>query len=244
VFDRTAGAYDRARRQLVPGFDEFYGAIIGAIPHSVHSGDEEIRVLDLGAGTGLLSAMVAEELPRARVTLLDFSTEMLEVARRRFASESERFDLRVSDYEEEDLPGGHEVIVSSLSIHHLKDSGKKALFRQIYEVLPEGGVFVNGDQALGETPEIERGYHEWWLRRAREAGVSEGDLADSLERIKQDKNAPLRSQMSWLSEAGFETVESLYEDHRFAVYSGRKPVANNGDQHSVAVNSAERTEHE
>lgn len=219
AFDRTSGTYDRARRQLVPGFDDFYGAILGAIPHSK---DEELRVLDLGAGTGLLSAMVAEEFPRARVTLLDFSTEMLTVSRQRFTSEGDRFDLRVSDYAEEELPGGHEVIVSSLSIHHLEDSGKKALFRRIHDSLPECGVFVNGDQILGETPEIERGYHEWWLRRVRDAGVGEEDLADSLERQKQDRNATLRSQMAWLAEAGFEAVESVYQDHRFAVYGGRK----------------------
>lgn len=234
AFDRTSGTYDRARRQLVPGFDEFYGAILGAIPHSA---DEEIRVLDLGAGTGLLSAMVAEEFPRARITLLDFSTEMLELARRRFASEGDRFELRVSDYAEEELPGRHEVILSSLSIHHLEDSGKKALFRHIHDSLPEGGVFVNGDQVLGETPEIERGYHEWWLRRVREAGVGEQDLADSLERQKQDKNATLRSQMTWLAEAGFETVESVYGDHRFAVYSGRKAT-------SSGTESTERITHE
>lgn len=219
AFDLTSGTYDRARRQLVPGFDDFYGAILEAIPHS---GDQKIRVLDLGAGTGLLSAMVVEKFPRARITLLDFSTEMLEVARRRFASEDDRFDLQISDYSEENLPGGHEVIVSSLSIHHLEDPEKKELFRRIYDSLPEGGVFVNGDQILGETPEIERGYHEWWLSRVREAGVNEEDLADSLERQKQDRNATLRSQMAWLAEAGFEAVESVYQDHRFAVYGGRK----------------------
>lgn len=234
AFDRTSGTYDRARRQLVPGFDDFYGAIFGAIPHSK---DEEPRVLDLGAGTGLLSAMVAEEFPRARVTLLDFSTEMLELARQRFASEGGRFDLRVSDYAEEDLPGGHEVIVSSLSIHHLEDSGKKALFRRVHESLPEGGVFVNGDQVLGETPEMERRYHEWWLRQVRESGVGEQDLADSLERQKQDRNATLKDQIAWLAEAGFEAVESVYGDHRFAVYSGRKAA-------SSGTESTERITHE
>jgi len=223
IFDAGAERYDQARHQLVPGFDEFYGAAVAAIPYV---GEEEIGVLDLGAGTGLLSAMVADRFPRARVTLLDFSTEMLEVARRRFGPSSSgesRFEFRVADYSEEALPEGREVIVSALSIHHLGDREKRMLFRRVYEALPGGGVFVNADQVAGETPEAEASHQEEWLRRVREAGVGEEDLAASLERTKQDKNAPLASQMAWLAEAGFEKVSSHYEDHRFAVYSGCKP---------------------
>jgi tRNA (cmo5U34)-methyltransferase len=225
AFDRTAGSYDRSRRQLVPGFDEFYGAVLAAIPHGE---DEVVRVLDLGAGTGLLSALVAEAFPRARMTLVDFSGEMLEKARLRFASGGGRFHLRSMDYAREPLPEGHEVVVSALSIHHLEDPEKKELFRRVYGALPEEGVFVNADQVLGATPEVEARYHRWWLRRAREAGVSETDLAASLERVEQDRNATLESQLAWLEEAGFEAVDCPYKNHRFAVYVGRKRSPNDG----------------
>ena len=32
LFGQAAGDYDRARRQLVPGFDHFYGAVLESIP--------------------------------------------------------------------------------------------------------------------------------------------------------------------------------------------------------------------
>lgn len=221
LFDRAAWSYDRARRQLVPGFDDFYGAVLDLLPHER---DAPIEVLDLGAGTGLLSAFVAGAFPNARMTLVDFSREMLDRARRRFASEPDRFRLLVMDYAEEALPGGCDVVLSALSIHHLQDRDKRGLFRKVYEVLPEGGVFVNADQILGPTPEIEERYHEWWLREAREAGVGDADLTASLERIKEDKNATLESQMAWLAEAGFEEIDCPYKNYRFAVYGGRKHV--------------------
>jgi tRNA (cmo5U34)-methyltransferase len=57
LFDEAAAeGYDRARRQLVPPFDDFYGTVVESIPYEPEAA---IRVLDLGAGTGLLSALVA-----------------------------------------------------------------------------------------------------------------------------------------------------------------------------------------
>jgi tRNA (cmo5U34)-methyltransferase len=219
LFDRAARDYDRARRQLVPCFDELYGTVLGLLRFGQRA---EVSILDLGAGTGLLSALVAGALPNARMTLVDFSEAMLKKARRRFASESARFDFEVMDYAKEPLVGEYDAVISALSIHHLEDEEKRRLFRKVYEILPEGGVFVNADQVLGTTPEIEGRYHEWWLHEAREAGVSENDLAASLERIEQDKNATLESQLGWLEEAGFEEVDCPYKNHRFAVYGGRK----------------------
>lgn len=222
MFDAAARDYDRARRQLVPGLDDFYGAALESVPFGRN---EEIRVLDLGAGTGLLSAMVAERFPRSRVTLVDLSVEMLRVARRRFAGELGRFEFRTMDYARKPLPWGprgYDLVVSALSIHHLTDGDKKELFEKAHDALAVGGYFVNADQARGASPEEEARYGEWWLLRVREAGVSQEDLAAALARMRADKNATLEAQMRWLVEAGFEAVRCAYKDHRFAVYGGHK----------------------
>ena len=147
----AAWDYDRSRRQLVPGFDGFYGALLERVPFAE---EREIRVLDLGAGTGLLSAMVAEKFPRSRVTLVDLSVEMLRVARRRFSREPGRFEFRTMDYARKPLPsgeGGYDLVVSTLSIHHLTHGDKKELFAKVRRSLVAGGYFVNADQVAGDT---------------------------------------------------------------------------------------------
>src|SRR5215204_6192626 len=219
MFDEAAAGYDRARRQLVPGLDGFYGAALESVPFRQ---DAQIQMLDRGAGTGLVSSMVAVTLTRTRVTLVDLSVEMLRVARRRLSEGNGRFEFRNMDYARKPLPRGYDLVVSALSIHHLTHGDKKELFEKVHDSLAEGGYFVNADQVQGETPEEETSYREWWLRRVREAGVSEGDLAAALSRMRADRNASLRAQLEWLAETGFESVRCAYTDHRFAVYGGRK----------------------
>lgn len=217
-FDAAAPTYDLARRQLVPCFDEFYGTVPGLIPYGA---DERFRVLDLGAGTGLLSLQVAERFAGAQLTLMDLSAAMLAQARERLSGVAGRCEFVAGDYASQ-VHTEFEVVISALSIHHLSDDLKVALFRRIHEVLPAGGVFINADQVLGATPEIERIYRETWLRQVRARGVAERDLNAALERMKEDRSAPLDSQLEWLRQAGFRQVNCWYQNYSFAVFSGQK----------------------
>ena len=219
LYDRAANDYDRARRQLVPCFDDFYGTVLNLVPYER---DTEIRVLDLGAGTGLLSALIARAYPRARITLVDVSERMLGVARDRFASEQEHFEFLVADYARDFPRGRYELVVSALSVHHLEEPDKRVLFGNVYEALVDGGLFVNADQVLGPTPEIEKAYRQSWLHQVRERGVAEDDLASALARMEEDKMSTLEAQLGWLKGIGFQAVDCWYKNYSFAVYSGRR----------------------
>lgn len=218
AFDEAAQTYDRARRQLIPCFDDFYGTALALIPPQPQA---NFRVLDLGAGTGLLSFLVARKFPLARITLLDISPEMLGKARERFAGLEERLEFVAGDYAD-GFAGQFDVVISALSIHHLTDPQKIRLFKNIYEALPDGGIFINADQILGPTSPIEQVYHETWLRQIQNLGVSDADLNAALERMKADKMAPLDSQLDWLQQAGFSPVHCWYQHYRFAVFSEQK----------------------
>jgi len=68
IFDAGALQYDRNRQKVIPCFDDFYKTLIRLIPFSR---DEKFTVLDLGAGTGLVTALVFNVFPKAEVSLLD-----------------------------------------------------------------------------------------------------------------------------------------------------------------------------
>ena len=219
AFDLAAEDYDRTRRRLVPGFDDFYRAAIDLIrfPH-----DSQLKVLDLGAGTGLLAAFIAYSFPQARITMVDISSEMLERARARFELAGERFRFEVSDYGVDPIQEKYDAVVSALSIHHLGDDEKRSLFNRIYGALNDGGVFVNAEQCRGATPERHRFHHERWITRVRELGMDDRDLGLALDRMKFDRAATLEDQLEWLREAGFRDIDCAYKNLIFAVYCGLK----------------------
>ncbi len=218
AFDTSANTYDSARRQLIPCFDDFYGTALALIPYQP---DDYFSVLDLGAGTGLLSALISERFPNAKMTLMDISEAMLAKARIRFLGESNRFKFVTVDYSEE-LRGQFDVIVSALSIHHLADNCKATLFQRIYDALPTGGLFINADQVLGATSVIETVYRRTWISEVKNCGVSDTDLKAALERMKEDKMSTLEMQLDWLKKSGFDTVNCWYKNYSFTVFSGQK----------------------
>jgi len=221
AFSEGAPGYDATRRQLVPCFDDFYAAALERLPFPAGAAP---RVLDLGAGTGLLAAFVAARWPSARLTLLDVSGEMLERARPRLAGHRGEVAYRVADYAETPLGGPYDAVVSALSIHHLDAAAKHALFGRVRDALDPGGVFVNADQILGESPAIDRFQHETWLRQVRALGVAEDVLEEAEERMRHDRPDSVRDQLAWLRAAGFEDVACWYRSFRFAVFGGVSPA--------------------
>ncbi len=191
-FVASADMDDRARRKLVPCFDDFYRTALELLPFAP---DAHFEVLDLGAGTGLLSAMIAAAFPKARLTLFDLTPEMLMIARARLKPLGKRVRFVTADFAAD-----------------------------IFKYLTSGGVFINADQVGGETAAIEQRSRQMWTKRARELKVAERDLNAAIERMKHDLPATVGQQLAWMRESGFAEVTCAYRNLIFAVLSGTKPV--------------------
>ena len=126
------------------------------------------------------------------------------------------------DYTRQLPPGPFDAVVSALSIHHLSHEQKAALFKRIYQSLRPGGIFINADQALGETEKIDAHYRECWFEQVDRAGVTAAEMAGARKRMKEDKMSTLADQLSWLKQAGFDQVNCWYKWYNFVVYSGQK----------------------
>src|SRR5712691_10064517 len=106
--DVSADAYDVEIRRFIPHYDEMLATGVELLatlaPPVAH-------VLDLGGGTGALSAAVLRALPKAHVTVLDVDRAMLGEARRRLAPFGGRVEFREGSFLDP-LPAADAVVAS------------------------------------------------------------------------------------------------------------------------------------
>jgi tRNA (cmo5U34)-methyltransferase len=216
-FDDAAPLYDHQRRQLIPCFDDFYGIATDL----VNCSSDAPRILDLGAGTGLFASFVRSKYPNASLALIDLSEEMLKQARFRFGSNS-AVSYIAADYSSYLYTEKYDAIISSLSIHHLTHPAKRALFGTIYELLIDGGIFVNADQAAGTTAYWDNHYMTKWKDAIWQSGLSADAIEAAVERRGVDINATVQDQLDWLCEAGFAHSDCVYKNNGFAVFAAHK----------------------
>jgi tRNA (cmo5U34)-methyltransferase len=217
IFEDHAGDYrDRLRRQLVPPFDAFYGTAIDALALAAQP---PARVLDLGAGTGMLARRVLDAYPDAEVVLLDGAPAMLDQARAELGDRAAYVEADLTG----PLPTGPwGAIVSALAIHHLDDDAKRALFERVHHELTPGGVFVNAEQVAGPTALFADHYLRWQHEQALARGASDEEWEATLQRMRLDRWATVEHQLAWLRDAGFGDADCLFKDRGFAVLVARR----------------------
>jgi tRNA (cmo5U34)-methyltransferase len=213
AFNKFAQDYDSQREYIIPEMRQYYGAAVWAM----ETMEQKPAILDVGAGTGLLSALLLEKFPDARLTLMDISENMLDMARKRFASRPDTAYI-ICDYSRSDLGGPYDLVCSALSIHHLSPEDKRQLFGRIYRALKPGGMFVNADQADGETPYFRDRYLGYWNDFLKSGPMTDAQHAEILKRRDSlDRNEKLLVQLTWLSGAGFSDVDVVYKNRTFIV---------------------------
>ena len=218
-FNAVSEKYDRQRRFLIPCFDDFYGTALSL--------SEEVTsvktILDIGAGTGLMSAFFHEKYPEAKITLVDISKDMLKKATERFEG-NENIKFLNADFATVDLPENHfDLVVSGLAIHHLPNELKQQLFNKIAKTLNLGGWFINADQVLGETVVAEKIYTHYWRNHVQEhPDLTAEEKQSAFERIKVDIMAPLTAQLEWIENAGMKNANCYYQFYNFVVFAANK----------------------
>jgi tRNA (cmo5U34)-methyltransferase len=219
-FEEEAQKFDRIIQQLIPYYDEMLRALISAIPFDKNS---PIQILDLGCGTGTLAGHLLHAFPRAHITCLDFSEQMIGMAQAKLAA-FDRVSYVVQDFREYTPEASYHAIVSSLALHHLvTDDEKQGFYQKIHEGILSGGCFYNADVVLAASEHLQIAYMERW-----KAFMQRQISADEIENVwlqkyrEEDRPAQLVRQLTWLSEIGYKSVDVLWKYYNFAVYGGVK----------------------
>jgi ubiquinone/menaquinone biosynthesis C-methylase UbiE len=102
-----------------------------------------VRVLDLGAGSGVWGIALAESSPHVKVTALDWAA-VLEVTRKNVESHGVqgRFDFLAGDLRSADFGSGYDVAVLGHILHSEGEQRSRVLLRKIFAALAPGGTLA------------------------------------------------------------------------------------------------------
>ena len=135
--------------------------VFKSIARKLHNSDEEIKILDIGAGNGMLTEVVLDLFPNAKITMLDFSPEMLESAKAFFEKGNislDRIEFVVKNFIDDEFPKEkYDLIISSFALHHIRSAGDlKNVYLKIAKSLKANGTFLCIDFFLEESDELRK----------------------------------------------------------------------------------------
>lgn len=103
--------------------------------------EKSMTLMDLGAGTGLLSYFIAPFV--GKIVAVDSSPSML----KEFESKCDEFacktEIKHIDIVKYDEPGSYDGVISSMTIHHIEDI--PALLKKLNRMVTEGGFIALAD---------------------------------------------------------------------------------------------------
>jgi len=102
---------------------------------------KDMNLLDLGAGTGLLSYFVAPHV--ASITAVDNSPSMLEEFRQKCSEFECETRILECDFAHDEIDEQFDGIISSMTIHHIEDIER--LFLKLSSTLKTGGFIALAD---------------------------------------------------------------------------------------------------
>ena len=205
---------------------------------AVARGESIGTILDLGCGDGVLASAILNEHPEARAVLVDLSEPMLDAARKRLQPHVHRVEFLQANFHESDWMrrvdphAPLDAVVSGFAIHHLPDTRKQELFREIHGLLAPEGIFLNIEHVASATRWTESKLDDYMIAAIFGKDISPGKSRATVAReyyarAGKDANvlAPLEVQCDWLRDIGFENVDCFLKMQELAVFGGQKPGA-------------------
>ena len=190
--------YDTSIRRFIPGYDEMILEAAAAVSRA-----SPTVVLDLGAGTGSLSAALLARPEVGLVELVDVDPEMLEQARIRLEPFGDRARFAVRSFHDPLPPT--DAVAASLALHHVPAlEEKRALYQRIFRSLHAGGVFVNADVTMPSHDPARSEAYRAWANHLVASGIQEARAWQHFaEWADEDTYFPLEVELAALEEAGF-----------------------------------------
>ena len=199
--------YDSRIRTFIPHYDDMLDVAAAAVPPRART------IVDLGVGTGALSARCQARATRARTVGIDVDAEILALAQRRLG---DRATFTARSFLRAPLPAC-DAVVASFSLHHVRTRpSKAALYRRVRAALRPGGLFLSVDCHPAIDPTVRGAQFDEWRTHLRHTYRPARANAWLEAWSHEDVYVPLDAEMALMRSCGFR-VELLWRRGAFAV---------------------------
>ena len=168
------------------------------------------NLIDVGGGSGSYTIGFLKTIPGMRATIFDLP-EVIPMALERITEEGllDRVTLVPGDFNEDDLPGGHDLALLSAIIHQNSHGQNVALYKNVFSALDPGGRVIVRDYAMNSD-------------RTRPASGAMFAI-NMLVNTQGGNSYTFEEIKGGLEEAGFERVKLLQESEMSSLVEAFKP---------------------
>ena len=202
-YDSISKSYTDSIQRCVPQYTEMLKSLFIYINPEF----SPTTILELGCGTGNLTQLIQHRYPDATITAVDISPECINECKSRVNPKNIIYTQ--SDFKDIDFPeNSFDLIVSSISIHHIPDVDKSELFRKLYYYQTKGGILSFCDQFRGETDYIYAKHIEQWKNFAMTQNNNENEWNMWMKHQQEhDYHTTLENHLGWIRSVGYKLVD-------------------------------------
>ncbi|MFC1574240.1 class I SAM-dependent methyltransferase [Candidatus Latescibacterota bacterium] len=196
-------------------------------------GQQNLNMLDLGCGDGIVTKYIREKYPHNAFSLMDGSIHMIEKARQNQTGDNISFIHKTfANYIASPVNKQvYDFVYSAWAIHHLDIDGKKKLYAKVFGEMRSGGLFIVMDTVQPSTERSEQWQFRMWIDWMNETLHTSGfenevgkydNIPNIYKNQDEDQPSPLFQQMDILTEVGFMDVDCFFKHGVFTLFGGTK----------------------
>ena len=218
-YDELSSQYTDLISKCVPR----YGELMYNMFHYIPGDCSPKKILDLGCGTGNLTEQALKRYPEAEIDALDLSEDILKESQKRFMSQPNVRYIQADFREMHLAPGSYDLILSTIAVHHINDEDKVILYRDIFQALKPGGLFIFADQTRGINDEIYQKHIARWKEEAFKLGSTQENWDMWMaHQDAHDHHTAVNWHLKQLEQAGFNEVDVIWKNTMWAIIWSRK----------------------
>lgn len=235
-FSGVLGKYYNLRSLAMPYHEKFQDTVKETLARFAgeHPDLPELKVLEVGTGTGLTSVRILEADPRIKLATVDVDANLIEKAKQVLSDMLERIEFINRDIlsvlqEMEDQ--SIDAMASALAIHNFPSDYREQMMKELARVLKSGGLFVNADKYALDDSEA----HAKSLKEQIDSfdmfdkmDISEVDIPALkqgwIKHYQDDERTKIteHEQIKMLEDIGFKDIKVIFRESMEAVITAIK----------------------